>query len=180
MILEQSRRGEFCAHECISDDFSISRMEVVDSTNHNFLLGEIQNNPSFKGVYAQETLRSLYFNQRGNRESRFLFCKEILLTIPVVGYTRKDFYLLDAINKKIEMVITAGLVHFGNFENFDRNYLANRVVTYPKVLTTVQLSGSFRILAFGSTFGFIVFLCELAAHKWKCNILNANSILMIA
>lgn len=140
-------------------------MEIASPTD-NFLLGEIRNKPSFKGVYSQSILRALYFNLISPKESRFLFCKEFLLTIPVVVYTRKNFYLLDAINRKIQMVVSAGLVRYWDFENVDRNYLNSHDINHPRTMTVTQLFGCFQILIIGCALSFLVFYFELIAAKF--------------
>lgn len=125
----------------------------------------IQTDPNFKGAYPQTLLRTLYDNQLGSEVSRLSFCKEAFTSIPIVIYTRRDFFLRNAMNTKIEMVKAAGLVEFWHFKDIDKRMLNFKPVNYPKVLTMSQLKGCFYILLFGYLISGNIFLLELFLTK---------------
>jgi hypothetical protein len=95
------------------------------------------------------------------KSSPIIVCKEIMLAIPVVIYSQKDFYLLDALNEKIEMFNAAGLIDFWQSEPFSQKYLDNeKKVKHPEVLRMTQLFGCFEILFSGCVLSFALFLLE--------------------
>lgn len=81
--------------------------------------------------------------------------------IPIVIYSRKNYFLLDAFNDKIKFMRAAGLVEFWHYQNVDRKFLNFKVFDGPKVLTFDQLVGCFGILVLGLIAGFISFLFEV-------------------
>lgn len=117
----------------------------------------VHTDSSFKAGYEQSQIRALYFNQL---DPPVHICKEIILTIPEVFYTKKDFYLLDELNKKINMLKTSGLINFWGSENFKQTKLNSKGQKQPKVLTLNQLKGSFYILLIGFVSSFLCFSFE--------------------
>lgn len=87
------------------------------------------------------------------------------MTISVVIYVKKDFYLLDALNEKIELLKAAGLIEFWNSQDIDEHFLKTKDSNHPKVLTLKRLLGCFHILAFGHGFSFIIFLIEIISNR---------------
>lgn len=88
-----------------------------------------------------------------------------MLTVPVVIYTRKNFYLIDALNDLIESIKAAGLFDFWTFEEVDNDFLKQKDTSVPKVLTTFHLIGCFHVLLTGCLVSLLIFLCELLVHK---------------
>lgn len=142
------------------------RVVTISSKKKNFFLNKIQSDPLFKGTYMRSLLRTLYFNQISSKESRFVICKEVFMTIPIVIYTLKDFYLLDSLNDKIEMLKSAGLIDKWHFNNIKKDFMKIDLLKQPKVLTIRQLLGCFRLLCFGCLIGFVVFASECLLKKY--------------
>jgi hypothetical protein len=89
-----------------------------------------------------------------------MMCKEPFLTLPVVIYARKNFFLLEAINERIEILKASGLLEFWLFEDIDRNFIKVKATTELKVFSLEHLSGSF-LIYLSMMFGcFVVFLVE--------------------
>jgi hypothetical protein len=65
-------------------------------------------------------MRVIYFNQFETKENQNVACKEKVMTIPVVIYARKDFYLHESINEKIKRLITAGLIEYWNIKDINK------------------------------------------------------------
>lgn len=143
--------------------FRIKKIKV-DETQY---IDRIGSDPNFKGAYGQSLIRILYFDQisPNRKKGRFKICKEIFLTIPVVIYTKKNFYLLDALNEKIDILKASGLIDFWHFQDIDERLLNVKETRDPKVLTINHLSGCFQILFLGYFASFVVFAFELLLVK---------------
>ena len=88
------------------------------------------------------------------------------MTIPIVIYTNKNFYLLQAINEKIESFIAAGLVEYWHSLSYNEELLTKQS-NPPKVLTFHHLSGCFYIWIFGCSVSFSALVFELMIDKFK-------------
>ena len=95
-------------------------------------------------------------------------CREPILTIPIVIYTRKHFYLLHAMNDKIESLKGAGLIEYWYSIQLTNEF--TRDDGSPKILTLDHLSGCFQIWVGGCLFSFVVFTSELMVYKWKIRV----------
>lgn len=80
----------------------------------------------------------------------------------MVIYVKKDFYLLDALNEKVEILKAAGLIDFWHFRHVNKGVLNVKDYLLPKVLTLGQLMGSFQILTFGCMVGCLTLICEIS------------------
>lgn len=83
------------------------------------------------------------------------------MTVPVVLYSLKDFYLLDAMTEKIEICKAAGLVEYWNMQHMNRKILRTDSSQHPKILELDHLLGCFQILLLGNVIGFLVFCFEI-------------------
>jgi hypothetical protein len=79
---------------------------------------------------------------------------------PIVFYTVKDFFLLDAINQKLDMIKASGLVEFWNSQAIDRKSSKINFENSPKVFTLNQFTGSFQVLLYGLSVSLAVFVVE--------------------
>lgn len=105
---------------------------------------------------------SSYDNNAKHRNYHYKICDDVVVMIPVVIYSQKDFYLLEALNKKIEMLKAAGLIEFWHFQDFGRKVSdVPKKSSYPAVLTFTQLIGSFQLLLLGYISSAIVWLVEI-------------------
>lgn len=91
--------------------------------------------------------------------------KTPLASIPIVAYTRKNFFLLDALNKKIDCFKAAGLIDYWFFNDYNLANATAKTFEGPKQLTVDKLAGCFKILSFGCGVSFVVFIIELVAQK---------------
>ena len=88
------------------------------------------------------------------------------MAIPIVIYTRKNFYLLKAMNEKIEIFKAAGLIEYWYSLSFTKDF-SKREAHPPKILTLKHLSGSFQVWAGGCLVSLMVLICELLIIKYK-------------
>ena len=110
-------------------------------------------------AYEESILRSIYRSQTLN--FKLHICKEVFMTIPEVIYTKMDFFLLPAINEKINILVSSGLVDFWSYENINRLKLREKDKKYPEVLCLDQFKGCFGILMIGIVLSVIVAFCEI-------------------
>lgn len=118
----------------------------------------------FKGAIGR-SYEKVLFNNKLDPDNKQTICKEVLAHYPVVIYTRKDFFLMAALNEKIGIFKAAGLVEFWHFQNYDGRELTFQEPNSPKRLTTDHLMGCFQTLMFGCAVSLIIFLLELFVRK---------------
>lgn len=124
---------------------------------------------SFEGVFIRSLTGVLYTNQLNilSNKNVFTICKEQFIAYPVVLFTRKNFYLLEAIDKKIQIFQAAGLIEYWNSKAFIKIMKSNRALSFPTILTLKHLSGCFILLICGFSLSFSAFISELVAINVK-------------
>lgn len=110
---------------------------------------------------------TLYANQISKKEFRFTVCKEAFMTVPVVMYTLKNFFLLDVFNEKIEIFNAAGLIDHWGAQEVDKRFLKLSEVSDIRVLSLEDFVGCFQVLLIGFIISFITFLLELVQVRIK-------------
>lgn len=125
------------------------------------LIKKIQSDPHFKGAFGRSLFRILYSNQMNSRANRIPYCKEVVLTMPVVIYTKKSFYMRETFNRKIELLNSAGFIDFWLYENIDKRILNSKETEHREALTIINLVGCFQILFIGWAISFVAFGMEL-------------------
>jgi hypothetical protein len=90
----------------------------------------------------------------------YTIIRENLVTVNVVQYFRKDFFLKDAIDEKLRMLITSGVIEKWISDNDFTAYWKD-VKRGPRVLTLSHLCGVFYILLTAYVVSIFVFLIEL-------------------
>lgn len=121
----------------------------------------IRNDPSCKTAYGQSLFEILYHNQNKPKEMRSKFCKETVLNVPVVIYTRKNFFLVHALNSKIDLLKSAGLIELWRHENIDERFLDQNEFKQPSGLTVDNLKGFFFIFLCGCCLSVVIFINEI-------------------
>lgn len=125
------------------------------------LLFNKSHDPSFNGVFLRSLTGVLYDNQKNYNESVFLICKEKFMSLSVVIYFRKGFYLFEQLNLKIQHLQAAGLIDYWHSEIFDERFLNVKESQHPKQIQIGQLSGGFAILAIGCFLASLAFGFEI-------------------
>lgn len=123
---------------------------------------KIRTESSMKGAFVLSYMEILFTNQKRSKDLRYKICKENILNVPVVILTRKNFFLVHAMNEKIELMKSAGLVEFWRFKDIDTRFFNLKDPVFPKCLTLSQLKGFFFILICGCFASFTVFILELS------------------
>lgn len=84
------------------------------------------------------------------------------MTIPVVIYALKDFYLLNELNENIELIKSAGLIGKWQSENIDKNFMRREISGEAKTLTVNNILGCFHLLCVGLFVSLMVFMIEFS------------------
>lgn len=121
---------------------------------------EIQSNPTINAAIVKSLTSIKYHNQIVDSSKRLNFCKETLLTVPVVVYTRKNFFLIDAMNEEFEDFKAAGLLAKWYKEDINHDVVDDITNNLPKVFSLHDLLGCFQVWAFGIFVSFVVFVIE--------------------
>lgn len=129
------------------------------------LLKKIRTEENVKVAYGQSLPTIVYFNQINPPNLQNIITKEVFITIPIVLYAKRDFYLLNAIDNQIKRLKDGGLIEFWYHQDVYKRSLNVNEPKRPKVLTMNRLLGCFQILLCGCTISFIVFLIELIAAR---------------
>lgn len=144
---------------------------IIPVGDVDYYLKKIRGDPSLKGAIGRAVARILYANQNSPLAERYTICKDILMMMPAVIYTRKDFYLMEVINEKIQYFKAAGLVNYWHFhvKKLDDGSVPRRVLNFQ------DLSGAFQILLYGCCSSFLVFIMEKLFLIAKCRTGNLFS-----
>lgn len=121
------------------------------------ILKKIQDDPTFKGAFARPFSVVLYLNKKSSITEQFRICEDPYLTIPIVIYTRKGFYLLDALNAEISSIKSAGLIDFWHQKYVNKRFLHTMYLNCPQPLHLRQLNGCFKtyfVGCFAAVFAF--------------------------
>lgn len=139
--------------------------KIVMTLEQRMLLYNKSRDSAFKGVFLRSLTGALYSNQLTYNTSVNLICKEKFMVFPVVIYTRKGFYLLNILNKKIIHLQAAGLIEYWHSEIIDERYLKIEESKEPKPIQVRHLSGGFSIWLIGCLIAFCAFVCEILYAK---------------
>lgn len=138
----------------------ISRFVTIHPTERELYKKKIQIDSTVKLAFALSYPQTIYYNQIRPKEQRNEISDEIFLTVPIVIYTRKDFFMLHTLDQEINMLNTAGLINHWNSEDIHSDILKEKEPNRPKLLTLTQLTGCFQLLFFGYVASFVAFVVE--------------------
>lgn len=127
---------------------------------------KLSKDPSFKGCIGKSLVHTLQAINHDQNILKLNILDEIFLTIPNVIYTRKNFFLLDIFNERIELIKSSGLLQFWHYKSKLVSEPKSRKKKNPKILTMESLNGCFYILVVGISLGFLGFIIELY-QAWK-------------
>lgn len=129
--------------------------------------GEYRNktlNPTFKGVVLDFHMQVLVINEENYKRFTYKRCLEHILLIQSVFYMRKNFFLQDQINDKMERFKSNGLIDYFMRKNYNSRYKI-ATTTDPTSITIHQLRGIFEMLVYGLGLSSIVLLIEVIKHR---------------
>jgi Ligated ion channel L-glutamate- and glycine-binding site len=106
--------------------------------------------------------RVIKMNVKYHKTFVLRICREIEASVSIVIYYRKDFYLINEINKKIQVFISSGIVDFWIKKHLDMRFLYfQNDIRGPQKLSLQHLTGAFDILIVCYPLWCIVFTLEI-------------------
>lgn len=145
----------------------ICRSVIFDPEKREEITNKISTNPKFKGTLFRSLAGTLYNNQLHFNETKSLICKEIFLTIPVVIYFPKNFYLKNAVNHQLEFLHAGGLIYYWDIAIYDERYRKVREDKHPRGMNIHGLSGCFYIYIITCCIACVAFVAEVVAGRGK-------------
>jgi hypothetical protein len=136
------------------------RVIQVSDDRVEYYMNKVRTDSSFKAAFGASLTKTLFEDQVKDKAKRHTICKDVLLTLPKVIYTIKDFYLIDEFNDKIELLKSAGLIEFWYFQFIDKPSTKAKNKKYPQRLKLQHFEGCFGILCCGSFASFVAFVVE--------------------
>lgn len=154
--------------DVLQNNIEIIRRKKLFNTTRNFMLyTRLNGNEKIAALDSLMNIEAEIYNG-----SDIKYCKETLVTFSVVFYYRKHFYLRDEIDKKIDSLLSSGIIDHWIKSSYKyygyRNYKDN----YPRKLTFNDLLGPFCALIMFHAFSFVVFAMEVIINRSKANILK--------
>lgn len=133
--------------------------------------------PSFRGVVFSYLDQILYLNEKNSKNFSYHICKELFLMNNFVFYFRKNHYLVEEINDRIDRMLMSGVI-----EHITKNYTNSIFLKHsgesklPKQLKIEHFVGAFRLLLMFIAISTATFILEMMTkiQKLRClkNIFN--------
>lgn len=120
-------------------------------------LKRISTDPNFKGAVAKPKTQALYINARSR--AKFKILDEDYFLVPIVMYSKKDFFLIDALNEQLSKFKAYGFLKYYRYQNQEALMQQNQAI--PKVLGIERLSGCFYLLFCGFVLSAVSFVAEI-------------------
>lgn len=122
-----------------------------------------------KSAFMTSATDIIYRNQQHYKEFVLTVCKEQVLTVNIVMYFPKNFYLRDAIDRKIRSLSTSGLLQYWTQKYADPKFIniKRNMQSGPKKLNVHHLFGVLNIWAIGLTIALFIFLLEISGSLIK-------------
>jgi hypothetical protein len=143
-----------CSFDAVVFDFRLTEVKFDEAEK----ISQKVSHPNSKKAFLRSSFQSHYLNQYRPIDQRFTICKEILLALPVVIYTKKDFFLIGELDRKLSDLMAAGLIDHWSFKALRKQ--KNERKNGPKMLTMKKLAGCFHILFCGLAISFVAFVFE--------------------
>lgn len=89
------------------------------------------------------------------------------MTFSVVIYTRKGFFLLDALDEKILQLTSGGLIEYWHSQIIDERFLNIIQSQEPRKIEIDHLLGIFKIWSILCLVAFFVFICEIIYWRYS-------------
>jgi hypothetical protein len=102
----------------------------------------------------------LYRNSLVPKKIQFTICREVVMSLPLVIYSRKHFYLLDELSKNIEHLKSSGLIDHWHRKGYSKKFEAEES-SGQRVLEVHDFEGCFFVVLCGFAVGVAVFCVEV-------------------
>lgn len=147
-------------------DSSFSRASIKPLSELENLLELIIDFDSNAGLTF--SLSEIMYRRQLNPNITIFVCPEVFITIPSVIYTTKNFYLVDALNEKIENLKVSGLIDYWQKKAFTES---SRHPIRPESRQAIKLThlwGCFQICLCCLVVSLLVFLGEIISSRFLC------------
>lgn len=137
----------------------------------------------FDGTFISSLSETVQVNEKQYFNYTYNICKEGFVTISIVMYFRKNFYLTVVIDELINRLESGGLIEY--WENFYIDKRSRKSSGSQEAMKTTfgNVIGCFQLLAFGWSLALMCFTTEVIvkfvrgirrsnAMSWKNNIIN--------
>lgn len=155
-------------YDLISDERrGQKRLEFISAYDDTNLKQTL--NPNFNGVILRTLIEVLHKNRESYPNFHFKIMKSPFLSVPIVFYFPKNFYLISAIDRQIQALQSSGLIEYWMYrEHFDEILLKLRNPQQsPKQLEMEHLTISFKILGLGLALAFAIFVVEVFIRRCR-------------
>lgn len=107
----------------------------------------------------------IHANMRNRNSFAHIVCKETISTVSVVMYFQKDFYLAEAIDRKISLFLASGIMSQLIEKYVDMRYWNVKPArSGPQELNFKHLKGAFVLWGVLNFCAFIAFVMETIVH----------------
>jgi hypothetical protein len=150
------------------ENFKVLTGRIQFFEDENFLFHRALHEDERVGV-IDGLIDILVMNEKNKLKFRHKMYRQRLITTSMVFYMRRNFFLSTAINNKIDVILSSGLmVHWVEESIKYDEITARRHETKkkePKVMNVDELMGPFIILIVGHSAALVVLLFEIVIHK---------------
>lgn len=132
-------------------------------------------NPSTKVALLNYLDQVLYVNMVNYKNFTYHVCKERFSTNQFVFYFRKNHFMVDEINEKIDLMLMGGIIDQIISRFADIRFLNEKIESkQPSKLTIQHFMGAFRILWMCNAIGIAVFIVEIFTKIKKLRMFEQN------
>lgn len=145
--------------------YSTCRAKFINFNEKSFYIRNLEN-PEFREALIEQYSTIIFRNAFSVNITKSIVCKEIFMTIPSVIYTPKNFFLIDAMNEKIENFKAAGLIKYWHFRVFDDKSMFKVIESKtPRVIQMHHLLGCFQLWFYGLLLSILIFIKEILSRN---------------
>lgn len=127
-------------------------------------------NPKFDGVVALAKGMAIYQNQNNRKSVQLIILKERVMSIPSAIFTSKNYFLIPALNDKIDKLKSGGLIDYWHSMEIDKRFEnIKSELSGPSVLNLRHFIGCFQMLGVSYVASLLAFFIELFLWRLKIN-----------
>lgn len=131
-------------------------------------------NPSFNGGVLSTDDKVWTINKIHRKFFTLKVLEQVITSIPIVIYFRKDSYLVEICNEKLDMFRSAGLINYWAELYLQSHYSKRQDAKIgPKMFKIKTLTGAFQIIAIGWLISFTAFAVEVGMKKRRAQLADA-------
>lgn len=152
---------------CLIMNFTLCyRKAIVNLTDFDNILDKISDS-NFKGALMHTSSLIIHKNGLKNKTYTNLFCKEYLMTVSIVAFLPKNFYLTEVINEKIGIFHSAGLIEIWDKRSGAKLVEPISEKSEKKPVSVKDLKGIFAIYLIACALSIFCFCVEKTVKIFK-------------